>query len=71
MKDIKIWIRTDDTPESVQDFALRLLQEDERYYGDFQIVMYNRGKGGTENLLSGIRCRECLVPIPGRFPPMP
>lgn len=50
MKDIKIWIRTDDTPESVQDFALRLLQEDERYCGDFQIVIYNPGKVGTEKL---------------------
>lgn len=50
MKDIKIWIRTEDTPESVQDFALRLLQEDERYFGDFQIVIYNPGKVGTEKL---------------------
>lgn len=40
MNEVKIWIRTEDPVEEVQQYILSLFEEDEEYAGNIRVVVY-------------------------------
>lgn len=50
MNEVKIWIRTEDPVEEVQQYILSLFEEDEEYAGNIRVVVYNPNSKKSDNI---------------------
>ena len=50
MNDAKIWIRTENPVEEVQQYILSLFEEDEEYAGNIRVVVYNPNSKKSDNI---------------------
>lgn len=50
MNEAKIWIRTENTVEEVQQYILSLFEEDEEYAGNIRVVVYNPNSKKSDNI---------------------
>lgn len=50
MNEAKIWIRTEDPVEEVQQYILSLFEEDEEYAGNIRVVVYDPNSKKSGNI---------------------
>lgn len=50
MNEAKIWIRTENPVEEVQQYILSLFEEDEEYAGNIRVVVYNPNSKKSDNI---------------------